>query len=113
MDFFLALDLNFYRLPFSRIPGAPNPDGDRQSRFRSTKAPPTDRARSKSPRPGSISAITPNLYVGDIHASRSITTLMHHRITAIVSLAKTPEYVITPTISLSKFNLRNNNNNSN
>lgn len=95
----------FDMLPSNLIPAAPNPDGDRPSRSRSTKAPPTDRARSKSPGPGSISAITPNIYVGDIKASRSITTLMRHRITAIVSLVKTPEYA--HHLSL-QFNLPNN-----
>lgn len=92
------MDLDMYIEPSSRAPVAANPGGDRQSRSWSVKRPPTDRARSKSPGEGSISAITPNLFVGDIHASRDITTLMRHKITAIVSLTKYPEYTPLPPI---------------
>jgi hypothetical protein len=83
------MDLNMYK-PASRIP-LPSPEGDGQPRSRSNERSSTGRARSKSPEHGSISAITPNLYVGDITASHSIPTLMHHGITAIVSLTKGPE----------------------
>jgi len=84
------MDLDMYK-PASRIP-LPNPEGDGHPRSRSIERSPTGRARSKSPEHGSISAITPNIYVGDITASHSIPTLMHHGITAIVSLTKGAKY---------------------